>query len=125
LQAFDLEGEVARLRGEGAWREGKRNAITLRKGGGMNLLLVAMRDGDRLEEHSAPGPIAVFVREGRIRFRTSEETVEAGSEKVLACAAGVRHSVEALGDAVFVVAVATGAAGAVAGSEALIIGATV
>jgi len=42
LQGFDLGEEVARLRGERAWQEGKRNAITLRKGGGMNLLLVAM-----------------------------------------------------------------------------------
>jgi hypothetical protein len=32
LQSFDLEAEVARLRGEREWREGRGNAITLRKG---------------------------------------------------------------------------------------------
>jgi hypothetical protein len=32
-QGFDLAAEVARLRGEKAWRGGRRNAITLRKGG--------------------------------------------------------------------------------------------
>ncbi|WP_166178667.1 hypothetical protein [Rubrobacter tropicus] len=32
LQHFDLEAELARLRGERAFTEGRRNAITLRKG---------------------------------------------------------------------------------------------
>ena len=57
LQSFDLPEEVARLRAERAWREGERNAITLRKGEGMNVVLLVMRAGDRLEEHAAPGPI--------------------------------------------------------------------
>ena len=34
LQSFDLEAEVSRLREEEEWRRGRRNAITLRKGGG-------------------------------------------------------------------------------------------
>jgi quercetin dioxygenase-like cupin family protein len=46
------------------------------------------------------------VREGRVRFATSEEVVEAGPETVLACDAGVRHSVEALSDAVCLLNVA-------------------
>jgi hypothetical protein len=35
LQSFDLEAEIARLRGEKEWREGCRNAITLRKAKGL------------------------------------------------------------------------------------------
>ncbi len=49
LQRFDLEAEVSRLREEGAWQAGQRNAITLRKGEGMNVVLMVMRSGDRLE----------------------------------------------------------------------------
>ena len=108
LQSFDLDGEVARLRGEEEWQEGRRNAITLRKGGGLSLVLLAMKAGDQLEEHSAPGPITLSVREGRIRFATGEEVVEAGPETVLACDAGVRPSVEAISDAVCLINVATG-----------------
>jgi quercetin dioxygenase-like cupin family protein len=109
LQNFDLEREVARLRGEKAWQEGKRNAITLRKGEGMNVVLLVMRAGDRLEEHATPGPVSFGVREGHVRFTVAGgEGVEAGTGTLLACDGGVRHAVEAVSDAVCVVTVAGG-----------------
>jgi quercetin dioxygenase-like cupin family protein len=108
LQSFDLEAEVARLREEEAFRGGRRNSITLRKGEGMSVVLLVMGAGDRLQEHAAPGPISVAVREGRIRFTTADGEVEAGPENVLTCDGGVRHSVEALEDAVYVITIAGG-----------------
>ena len=100
LQSFNLAAEVTRLREEKAWQEGRRNAITLRKGGGLNVVLLVMKEGNRLDEHSAPGPITLNVHEARIRFSAADKVVEAEAGTVLACDAGVRHSVEALGDAV-------------------------
>ena len=95
------------MREENERREGRRNSITLRKGGGLNVVLLAMKAGDKLEEHSAPGPIALSVREGRIPFTAEgEPAVEAGPETMLACDAGVRHAVEALSDAVCLISVA-------------------
>jgi quercetin dioxygenase-like cupin family protein len=96
LQRFDLGTVVGRLKEEGAWQRGQRNSITLRKGGGMNVVLLVMKAGDRLEEHAAPGPLSLSVREGRIRFVAGEEVVEAESDTLLTCDAGVRHSVAAL-----------------------------
>lgn len=106
LLRFDLEAEANHLREEGAWREGKRNSITLRKGEGMNVVLLVMKAGDRLEEHSAPGPFSLNVREGSIRFETTEESVEAEAGTMLTCDAGVRHTVEALNDVVCLLTVA-------------------
>jgi quercetin dioxygenase-like cupin family protein len=106
LQRFDLEAEVSRLREEGAWQSGQRNAITLRKGEGMNVVLMVMRSGDRLEEHAAQVPISLSIREGRIAFTAGEEIIEGGPETLLTCDAGVRHTVEALSDAVFLLTVA-------------------
>jgi quercetin dioxygenase-like cupin family protein len=108
LQSFDLNAEVSRLREEKAWQESGRNAITLRKGEGLNVVLLVMKEGDRLDEHSAPGPITLSVHEGRIRFSTADKSVEAETGTVLACDAGVRLSVEALGEAVCLLNVATG-----------------
>lgn len=110
LQIFDLEGEIARLRGGKALPEGGRTSITLRKGQGMNVVLLVMDEGGRLEEHAAPGPISLSVREGRIRFSVGEESVEAGPETLLACDAGVRHTVEALTDAVCLITLSPGQA---------------
>ena len=108
LQSFDLEEEAGRLRSEEAWKEGKRNAITLRKGEGMNVVLLVMKAGDRLEEHSAPGPISLNVEEGSIRFETSDDSVEAGAGTLITCDAGVLHTVEALSDARCLLTVAAG-----------------
>ena len=107
LQRFDLRAEIDRLREERAWQRGQRNSITLRKGEGMNVVLMAMKAGDRLEEHAAPGPLSLSVREGRIRFMVAEgEVSEAGSNTLLTCDAGVRHTVEALSDAVCLLTIA-------------------
>jgi quercetin dioxygenase-like cupin family protein len=106
LQRFDLGAEVGRLREEGAWQRGQRNSITLRKGEGMSVVLLVMKAGDRLKEHDAPGPISLSVREGRIRFMAAEEVVEAGSDTLLTCDAGVRHTMEALSDAVCLLTIA-------------------
>ena len=91
---------------EGAWQRGQRNSITLRKGEGMNVVLLVMKAGDRLEEHAAPGPFSLSVREGRIRFMVAEKVAEAGSDTLLTCDAGVRHKVEALSDAVCLLTIA-------------------
>jgi quercetin dioxygenase-like cupin family protein len=110
LQRFDLGAEVGRLMEEGAWQRGQRNSITLRKGEGMSVVLLVMKAGDRLEEHAAPGPLSLSVREGRIRFMVAEEVeekvAEAGSDTLLTCDAGVRHTVEALSDAVCLLTIA-------------------
>jgi quercetin dioxygenase-like cupin family protein len=110
LQRFDLGAEVGRLMEEGAWQRGQRNSITLRKGEGMSVVLLVMKAGDRLEEHAAPGPLSLSVREGRIRFmvaeEVAEEVAEAGSDTLLTCDAGVRHTVEALSDAVCLLTIA-------------------
>jgi quercetin dioxygenase-like cupin family protein len=106
LQRFDLGAEAERLMEEGAWQRGQRNSITLRKGEGMNVVLLVMKAGDRLEEHAAPGPLSLSVREGRIRFVVAEEVAEAGADTLLTCDAGVRHTVEALSDAVCLLTIA-------------------
>ena len=106
LQKFDLGTEAERLMEEGAWQRGQRNSITLRKGEGMNVVLLVMKAGDRLEEHAAPGPLSLSVREGRVRFMAEEEVAEAGSGTLLTCAAGVRHTVEALSDTVCLLTIA-------------------
>jgi quercetin dioxygenase-like cupin family protein len=74
----------------------------------LNVVLLTMRSGDRVEEHLAPGPISLVIREGRIRFTAEGEAIEAGPERVLTCDAKVRHTVEALSDAVCLLTVATG-----------------
>jgi hypothetical protein len=79
LQSVDLDAEVTRLREEKAWQEGRRNAITLRKGQGLNVVLLVMKEGDRLDEHSAPGPVSWSVmRLPSVSNRTDSTAEPAG-----------------------------------------------
>ena len=71
-------------------------------------MLLLMKAGDRLEKHSAPGPITVSVRGGSNRFATPDETVGADAREDFACDAGVRHPVEALEAAAYLIGPATG-----------------
>ena len=103
-----MKAEAERLRRDKAWQEGRRNTTTLHKRTGLSVVLLVMRAGDGLEEHSAPGPIALSVREGRIRFVVEGEAVETGPETVVTCEAGMRHAVEALSEAVCLLSIATG-----------------
>ena len=74
----------------------------------LSVVLLLMRAGNGLEEHSVPGPVALSVREGRIRFKTAVEAVEAGLETVLICEVGVCYTVEPLSDAICLLSIATG-----------------
>ena len=49
-----------------------------------------------------------MIREGRIRFMVEGEAIEAGPETMLTRDAKVRHSVEALSNAVCILTLATG-----------------
>jgi quercetin dioxygenase-like cupin family protein len=71
-------------------------------------VLLIMKAGDRLEEHAAPGPFSLSVREGRIRFEAAEAVVEAGPESLLTCDAGIRHTVVALSDVVYLLTIVGG-----------------
>ncbi|BBL78655.1 hypothetical protein RxyAA322_05090 [Rubrobacter xylanophilus] len=115
VQRFDLGEEGRRLRSERTYEERRRNAITLRKGEGMNVVLLAMGAGDRLNEHAAPGPFGLTVLEGRVRFEAAGEASEVGEGVLITCDAGVRHSVEALEDALCLLTVA-GARSGIGGS---------
>jgi hypothetical protein len=44
----------------------------------MNVVLLVMKAGDRLEEYPAPSPFSLSVPEGRIHFMAAEEVAEAG-----------------------------------------------
>ncbi len=72
----------------------------------MSVVLLVMKAGERIEEHAAPGPFSLSVREGRIRVVAAEEVAEAGSDTLLTCDGGVRHTVEALSDAVCLLTIA-------------------
>src|SRR5687767_11091096 len=76
LQVFDLQAELAQARLERGYREGERSANTLVKGGNLRIVLMALRAGNRLQEHEAVGWISIQSVAGRLRVHAAGQTAE-------------------------------------------------
>jgi len=105
FRVFPLTSYLRALREEPAYAANGRNGITLVKTARLRVLLEVLRAGTRLAEHRAPGPITVQVLEGAIRCHTEEEVFRVREAEILALPAGQPHSVEAVGDAAFLLTI--------------------
>ncbi len=103
LQVFDLGEAATKLRAERT--NSGRNAITLRKAQDLQVVLLAMQAGNRLDDHRAAGRITLLVLSGKVRFATEEESVELAPQMVVALDGGITHRVEALEESVCVLTI--------------------
>lgn len=86
---------------------GSRKAITLAKQDDLSIVLMAMREGNKLAEHNAPGTVTIHVLQGQASITVGNEVI-AGREGVLVqLANGLRHDVEAKSDALLLITVAS------------------
>jgi quercetin dioxygenase-like cupin family protein len=103
LGHFDLTAEIARFQPQDS--VAGRRAETLVKDERLRVVLVTMRQGTTLDEHTAPGPITIQALRGRLAVvaNGTEHALAVGG--LLALATGVRHSVQALEDAAFLLTI--------------------
>jgi quercetin dioxygenase-like cupin family protein len=73
LGRFDVEKEIARFPPDGP--SGRRSE-TLLKTPSLRVVLITMRAGTELAEHSAPGPITVQPLQGRFTLNVEGEEQE-------------------------------------------------
>jgi len=106
LLTFDLVAEVDRLHTEESWRQGMRNAKTLVKEPDLRIVVIALRQGERMEEHRAPGRISIQTLTGRLRLHAQDQTIDLPAGHVLALDPGVTHDVEALDESAFLLTIA-------------------
>jgi quercetin dioxygenase-like cupin family protein len=106
MLTFDFAAEVARLHTEESWLRGTRNAKTLVKEPDFRLILIALRQGSRMEEHRAPGRISIHTLTGRLRLRVLDQTIDLSAGQILALDPNVAHDVEALDESAFLLTVA-------------------
>ena len=106
LLTFDLSAELEALRAEPSWQNGSRNSKTLVKEPLLRIVLIALRTGDRMEEHQAPGAISIQTLAGRVRLQVLGETIDATTGRMVVIDANVVHSVEALEECAFLLTIA-------------------
>ncbi|MCC6483798.1 MAG: cupin domain-containing protein [Armatimonadetes bacterium] len=98
---FDLSHESQSLQAEPPMERSGHNANTLVHFPDLRVVLVSVRKGQALRDHRAPGRISIQPLQGQIRVHTQERTVEMKSGELLVLDKAVRHEVEAVEDAVF------------------------
>lgn len=104
LGTFDLAAEIDRFQpGDGA---SGRRAETLVKTDRLRLVLVTMRAGATLAEHTAPGPVTIQPVRGRFVVTAAAREDELGAGQLIALAAGVHHTVRAIDGGAFLLTIA-------------------
>jgi quercetin dioxygenase-like cupin family protein len=105
FRTLDLDDELQRAQksDHGAT---ERLTLPLASLPGLRLVLVSMRAGTSWPEHCTPGRITVQPLSGRIRMRIGDSEMDLRPGHVAALAASVKHDVNALTDAAFLLTVA-------------------
>lgn len=103
---IDLNESIKNIMKEETWKSGDKNAITLYKTDGMTIVLIALREGGKMDRHQARGVISVHVLKGTMKFGTDTNETELSEGEIVTLHKGVMHSVEALKKCVFLLTVA-------------------
>jgi quercetin dioxygenase-like cupin family protein len=103
LGNFHLHDEIARFT-PGDSRSGRR-AQTLIKTDRLRVVLVTMRAGAELQEHTAPGPITIQALLGRFSVSVASEEHDLAHGHLISIQTDVPHSVRAVEDGAFLLTI--------------------
>jgi quercetin dioxygenase-like cupin family protein len=103
-----IADEVSRLRARLDSSGADREAASLVKDYGLNVMLMLLKTGTHLHEHRTKGPLTVQVISGRVRIVAANAPHELGSGAILALDREIPHSVEALEQSVLLLTTAMG-----------------
>lgn len=106
LLTLDIPAELAQLRDEETWQRTGRHARTLVKDADLRVVLIALGEGMRMEEHHAPGRITVQTLAGRLTLRAEGQTVDLPVGHVLTLGPAIPHDVEAREESAFLLTIA-------------------
>jgi quercetin dioxygenase-like cupin family protein len=92
---FDISREIRQLQEEDAWRAG-RNSKALAKYDDFRIVLIALKEGVRIEEHRAEGRISIHTVVGHISVRALGRTFDLPAGRLLTLDRATVHNVGAL-----------------------------
>ena len=99
---FDLAAEAEALMREPTWQVHGHNAKTLVKHPDFRVVLISLKQGARMNEHSADQCVTIHALSGNLRIHLPDRTLDLSAGTLLALEQTVLHDVEARSDSVFV-----------------------
>jgi quercetin dioxygenase-like cupin family protein len=98
--------EIAKLRAKLDSASGDREAVSLVKDYGLNVMLMVLKQGARIHEHHTKGPLTVQVIAGLVRIVAANSPNEIATGGILALDREIPHSVEAVEESVLLLTTA-------------------
>ena len=102
---FDLMAEIDCLHDETTWNTG-HNARTLIKYDDFRVVLIALKVGARIPEHTANGRISLHALSGHTRLNASGRTFDLRAGSLVALDSDVPHDLEALQESAILLTIA-------------------
>jgi quercetin dioxygenase-like cupin family protein len=104
IAQFDLNSELAEATQKKPWAAGHFAKMLFKKHD-LRIVLISMEPGARMNEHHADGTLSVQVLTGRIRVNVAGKPHELSAGNLFTLGASIRHDVEALEDAAFLLTI--------------------
>lgn len=104
-QSFPLVSMAEKLMEEASFATSGRSSLTLARGDELTVVLVVLKAGTTLEEHSAPAAAAVVTLSGSIIFTTSTDKITLEQGDGVTFTEDIRHSVYANEDSAFLIVI--------------------
>lgn len=99
---FDLGAIERELRQEDAYQRSGHTARTMVREGDLRVVLIVMKDGARIPQHTAQETTSIQTTAGLVRLQLPDRTVELPVGHLLVLDGGLAHDVEASGVSAFV-----------------------
>jgi quercetin dioxygenase-like cupin family protein len=103
---LDLAAEVELLHMQESWRKGTHTAKTLIKEPDLRIVVIALRQGGRIEKHRAPGRISIQTLTGRLHLQVRGQMIDLPAGRVLVLDPDTTHDVEAIDESAFLLTIA-------------------
>lgn len=103
IEGFPLNSMCDQLMKEAGSATSGRASLTLARGDEMTVVLVAMKYGRTLEEHTAPAAATVVTLTGNILFSTKTKNITLTQGESVTFSSDISHSVHANEDSSFLI----------------------
>lgn len=98
---YDLTTEIKNIKHEVVQNSTDRHTKLLVKEKDFRLVLISLKKGAVLQEHSAPGRIFVQVLEGHVQMKVNNDLIDLPKGHLTTLEANVKHEVISLEESVF------------------------